>query len=594
MADLLFSRLLPASPDLLFGDAEDDGVVVLVTDSVSGIESEDFWVNPNYVPPLSKAYSVGWKASSVAKTASEQPWLQKVLSSSDTEVSWPGVQTLEKECSLPWSITDVASRAVWGMPWKSMEAMRRVTDVPWQSVVRLGWRAATGYWNSAYGVLGPQVELPWKSAQSIAQDESLSWDSGLELASTVVLPWVNQAVLSSRIVFPWKGASSLWAYGRAWPVPPDPPDPFPCYTRTSDLLFKALQPSSYDLLFVCERDLTGVIVVPTRKVYVVINNVHLIKVSGAVELPLISLSLSIDYSAWTWTFSAKLHGSAASHFPAGTSAVDLEAQINGESIRLKAEKVRMNRTFGKKYLSISGRGRSAELGAPYAPILSKTNTSIRTANQLMDDVLVFNAVPIGWTVDWTIDDWNVPANVFVFQGTYIEGLLKVAGAAGAYLQPHPTNQEMRVLHPYPVAPWDWGSVTPDIILPAGPVSVEGIEYVDKPEYNRVWVQAESVGVRTRVTIDGTDGSLSAPMVVDPLISTEVPGRQKGLAILGDTGRQAHISLRLPVLTETGLIMPGTFLEYSDGTSTHFGITRSLSVDTDGVQVWQTIMVETHV
>lgn len=77
------------------------------------------------------------------------------------------------------------------------------------------------------------------------------------------------------------------------------------------------------------------------------------------------------------------------------------------------------------------------------------------------------------------------------------------------------------------------------------------------------------------------------------------GRQRGLPIVADVGRQARVSLRLPVLPATSIIQPGKFVRYTDGAVTRLGLNRSVGVevtwgDNDALQVWQTIGVETHV
>ena len=83
------------------------------------------------------------------------------------------------------------------------------------------------------------------------------------------------------------------------------------------------------------------------------------------------------------------------------------------------------------------------------------------------------------------------------------------------------------------------------------------------------------------------------MVVDPLITHAVAARQRGLAVLGDTGRQAMVTLRLPVLPETGVIEPGAFVKNRDGTLTRLGLVRSTSVQAGLPEAWQTLGVEAH-
>jgi hypothetical protein len=380
-------------------------------------------------------------------------------------------------------------------------------------------------------------------------------------------------------------------------TPVVPPIGEPCYTPSPHLLFADL-PGDANLLFICDNHVTppdSTVVVPIRSVYIVMNNVTLRRVEGSVYLPTLSLSLSIDVDSWTWSFNASLPGQALDDVRSTDGQpVELEASINGNLYRLLAENVQRTRQFGDSRVSISGRGKNAILASPYAPVLTFANSIERTAQQLMADVLTFNEIPLGWDIDWQLEDWLVPAGVFNVQGSYIDGLNAIVGAAGAYLQPHPTDQEFRALLRYPVAPWNWAAeVTPDFELPTAVTTQEGIEWIKKPDYNRVYVSGQQQGVLGRVTREGTAGDFAAPMVTDQLITTAVAARQRGLSILADTGRQAMVSLRLPVLDETGIITPGAFVRYTDGSDIKLGIVRSTSVDASLPEVWQSIQVETH-
>ena len=102
------------------------------------------------------------------------------------------------------------------------------------------------------------------------------------------------------------------------------------------------------------------------------------------------------------------------------------------------------------------------------------------------------------------------------------------------------------------------------------------------------------GVLGQITRTGTAGDLVAPMVTDPLITTADAARQRGLSVLGDTGRQAIVSLSLPVLPETGVIAPGKFVRYTDNGVTRIGLSRSVSVEASGPgALRQSIVLETH-
>lgn len=371
----------------------------------------------------------------------------------------------------------------------------------------------------------------------------------------------------------------------------------PCYypDLPAELIFGVAAGGS-DLLFRCDLndEPQATVTVPIKRVYMVINNVSLRRVSDNAQIAAHSITMSIDADSWTWGFGASLPGSMLDAvMPDNGSPVELEVNINGTLYRVLAEQISRDRAFGRNEVRVQGRGKSALLASPYSPVMTFSNSIARTAQQLMADVLTLNGQPIGWSIDWQIDDWLVPSGVFAVQGSYIEGLNAVANAVGAYLQPHPTLQELRVMPRYKDAPWSWGSVTPDFEIPASVAIVEGIEWIDKPAYNRVYVSGVSQGVLGRVTRTGSAGDLMAPMATDALITQAVAARQRGLAILGDTGRQANVSIRMPVLAETGVITPGKYVRYTDGATSHFGVVRGTSIDAPGNEVWQQLSVETH-
>lgn len=386
--------------------------------------------------------------------------------------------------------------------------------------------------------------------------------------------------------------------------PVQPPAVDPCYVASlpAHMVFEELADSSQpvNLVFVCERHGPGpqpgeTIVVPVRRVYVVINEARLHRVDGDIQIPTFTMSMSLDADSWTWSFSASVPGYALADVePEDGAPVAVQATINGTAYRFIVESISRERVFGRNDLRIGGRGRAAVLDAPYAPIMSFGNEFGRTAQQIMIDILTDNGVPLGWDVEWNPDDWNVPAGVFNHQGSYISALNQVVGSISAYLQPHNTDEVLRVLSRYPVAPWDWAGVTPDFDLPAAVMSRESIEWRDKPRYNRVYVMGQQAGVNGRVTRAGTAGDYLAPSVVDPLITQAVAARQRGISVLSDTGRIATVGLRLPVLAETGIIKPGNFVRYTDGGTERIGITRSVQVEVGLPSIWQTIGVETHV
>jgi hypothetical protein len=215
----------------------------------------------------------------------------------------------------------------------------------------------------------------------------------------------------------------------------------------------------------------------------------------------------------------------------------------------------------------------------------------------MADVLTINGASLGWTLDWQITDWVIPADRWVFRGSALAALSDIASAAGGYIQPHNTQKVIRVLPRYPHAPWDWASLlVPDIELPAAAASFEGVEQIVRPDHNRVFVGGvKAPGIFGPVTRAGTAGDKVATPVTHPLITAAEAHIQRGRAELSDTGLQERLSLRTMVFPGVGLILPGKAIRYVDESGPRLGIVRGTNVSMDRHPVlYQTLEVETHV
>ena len=222
------------------------------------------------------------------------------------------------------------------------------------------------------------------------------------------------------------------------------------------------------------------------------------------------------------------------------------------------------------------------------------------ARQAAAAALSINGVPLGWSLDWQAADWLLPSGVWVHSGTPLNAVVRIAEAAGAYVQAAPDTMTLRVLPKYPVAPWDWATATPAVILPASAVLQRGAEHIAKSRYNAVYVVGQAQGIRARIKRAGTAGDVVAQTVVDPLITHADPARGRGLAVLGDTGLQKRITLETGILPASGVIHVGTLMDWTRDAVTRRGLVRSLAVraavpstGSDPIQVRQTIVVETH-
>lgn len=442
--------------------------------------------------------------------------------------------------------------------------------------------------------LGRSVRQNYAETLKLRATRRLSEQQAIPTAGTLTIRNSQGAKLALQIsirhtqaIYPPPGLAT-------WPPPVDPGAPD---DDQITLRFCREQDGTTTLVFGCpdkEPPETGeTIIIPIREIYTVINTLTLTELDGT-PVPAEDFSASIDADSWTWSWSTRIPASALAQVrPDSSTRVELIATINGESLRVLVENIQRERRWGEAWLRVSGRGRAAFLAAPLAPVTQYTNTSAMTAQQALSATLTTNGVPIGWTIDWQIEDWQIPAGIWSHNGTWIDAAKRIAEAGGAYVQSHDTDQTLRILPRYPTAPWIWSSSTPDIALPEDVVEVEGIEWQEKPDYNAVWVHGGEQGRADRIIIGTTGGTNPAPTIVDELATDPAMTRQRGLALLGDTGKQAQISLRLPVLPETGMIRPGTLIEYQEQGNTRRGLVRSLSISHNRPELWQTIGVETH-
>jgi hypothetical protein len=332
------------------------------------------------------------------------------------------------------------------------------------------------------------------------------------------------------------------------------------------------------------------LIIPVQRVYIVINEIQLLRVDGLTPITAMNMSVSFDCDSWLPQFSATIPESARDAIMPSPNMVEVAAYINGAQFNFFVERIQRNRQFGQNTISIGGRGIACELDAPYAVASHHTHTIDKTAQQLIDAALQYTA----YTQTWNITDWLIPGNTFSHFGTPASVAAQVAEASGSVLQADRELRKLRMLPRYPVKPWDWGAATPEYIIPADIAQTESIEWIEKPTYNVAYVSGTQNGVLGRVKITGTAGDKPAPMVTHPLITHNDAARQRGIAILGDTGRKAMMRITMPVLESSGIIDVCRFIEFNDGTTARRGIIRANNVSVNWPTVRQTLTVEAAV
>jgi hypothetical protein len=474
------------------------------------------------------------------------------------------------------------------------EALRvptRPTGTAWQQMIRLKTSSSVGHADT----IKTRNRQRTEHQQAATSATILGWQikQSLRTSTRLGAEWAQQIDAIPGLYWPWYGPPGLIAQITLQQCGDYTPRPLEC---------KIVLGYGYPEQPPCGEPEPGQIIIPVRETYIVINEFSLIRASDSTPIPCRDFRCDIDSDSWTWSWSATIPDSART-LVQGDDPIEVIASLNGHPLRLIVESLSRSRKFGETWTGISGRGHTAWLAEPYSPIITRANSETRTAQQLILDALTENGAALtGWgqDIDWHAEDWTLPAGAWSYSGTYIDAAKRVAEAAGAVVQGHDTDKKLIVQPYYPKPPWQWATLNSTdqpwidfVTLPEDACETEGIEWIVKPSYNAVWVAGGESGRLDLVKITGSAADTPAQTIVDPLATATAMTRQRGIRTLGDTGKQAHISLRLPIYPESGIIKPGSVVDYTENGTTRRGMVRSLSVDYSFPQAWQSIKVETH-
>jgi hypothetical protein len=312
------------------------------------------------------------------------------------------------------------------------------------------------------------------------------------------------------------------------------------------------------------------------------HDISLTRLSDGAVIHCESLSISIDVDSWAWSWSGTLLGRDAldAVIPAGDGApVVLVATVDGYVWHLLAEDWSEEREFAKRAISVSGRGLTAYLAAPYELPVSGTLLNARTVNQAVEDLL-----PGGWTVSWhaTAPDWVLPVGSWSWQGqTVISAIHDALRSAGFTLVPAMAAQSFVVKPRYPVLPWDFAGATPDLAVPADAIMKISSRRRVESQANAVFVHGgDTGGIIARVYRAQTAGDRVADTQSSQLITHADGARLLGSRILAANERQPDVrSIEIPLGgPDFPLAEVGQLIAISDGQSTIRGIVNAVNVN----------------
>lgn len=407
---------------------------------------------------------------------------------------------------------------------------------------------------------------PWDAPVAIERSTALRYIHPSRKQRTLDSEWQDAAGVIRSVLFvynpaptkrrndwrlPWDDAASVVSL---WPRPdpwvPEVPEP---YVPTPDLNFCFEVDGSHVLPIgrECGDQSKIPLTIPILRTYIVIHDISLTRLDDGFVIDAERVNASISADAWTWQFSAILRGKEALDAVVPDSEgrpVTLVAAIDGHTWHLTVEDWVEDREFGKRGVSVTGRGVSAELTNPYLLADSGVTSSDMTAQQLMAAHLPIGS---GWSLTFAAGtpDWLVPVGAWSWSNlTPIAAIHAAAQETGLVVVPDMAGRSLTIQQRYPVLPWNYDTATPDVVVPEDAILKLQSRQAVATQANAVYVHGGEVGgVLARVIRDLSAGDRVAATQSSSLITHVDAARLLGGRILSGQHQQPTVrSVTMPL------------------------------------------------
>lgn len=320
-----------------------------------------------------------------------------------------------------------------------------------------------------------------------------------------------------------------------------------------------------------------------KEVYIVRNDIQIIRLSDNTPIPARSISIALDWNNFCYGVSFEAIGKDTLDIikPQDGTPVLAQATINGHDFKFYIERWNEQKTFGSDTYTVEARGLVCELDEPYEVKQAYSNDSDVSAHQLCETILQNT----DWTIDWQIQDWLIKAGAFSLFDTPIRAVLRIVSAYGAMAYADSKDKILHIRERFKVKSWNLSGATPDLSVPADVILTLSQQYVPQKTYNGVYVVGTSKnGVGAFVKRAGTNGIPTLPQVQDDLFTDTTVALQRGITELCyKAGPFYKSTIAIPVLEQLAKL--GDVIEYSiDGISQKGFVTAinlNASRDNDG-------------
>ncbi|WP_339959260.1 hypothetical protein, partial [Delftia acidovorans] len=502
----------------------------------------------------------------------------------------------------------VPARSSTQQHWQESLRMRAVSQARMQEGQRRG-RGTAQAWQESIR-LRAAASTHMQDAQRRGRGTAQAWQESIRLRGRADLafgtalvsgaPGVASSLTDGLAVrHPWRARyeeAMRPGPGRTPAVAP-PVEP-PCYVPglPAHLVFYEPWSPSGDLLFICCKGGSNPepprYLIPLLRVYMTVHTIDAVLLPSLERVPLQSLSITTNDDDYGWTMSASGKLSLLDQLAARQGVPQqIRVTIDGIQWVFAVDPPARTRKFAEHAVQVTGRSVTSLLAAPYFPSTDWANTMPRTAQQLVLEALDLTGV----TLDWQLDDWLVPANIWSHGGTPLSVAQRIAEAAGGVVRSHRFEPQLQIAPRFPHMPWAWSDAVADVRMPAQIITSDSLQATRVARYNAVYVAGTGQGLPLgHVVRTGTAGDRLAPQVTDALITDTVAARLRGQSVLAASVITHQQPITVPLLTggtNPGLILPGYLIEVQEPAETWRGLVRGITVSVDAPTVRQTLDVE---
>ncbi|EIY4766845.1 hypothetical protein MM188_003227 [Vibrio cholerae] len=343
-----------------------------------------------------------------------------------------------------------------------------------------------------------------------------------------------------------------------------------------------------------------------QPVSIVMNSIQILSMPEQKPLQgALSVRLDVDSYCWTSTLTIQGKHQLAALRPTANGPRELRITLNGYVFVLFVEKIDRVGQFPSETYTVQASSYHRQFGAPWAPKLSDSIETNRSAVQIMESLLAGTGFTLErpTVAEWQqTPDWTLAAGSYSYANkTPIEVMQELCEAVGAVLIPHPSERRWRLQPRYLVSPWLLDVAPANAfshVIPAGLNLDWQSQSAPEPAANGVLVSGVNIGVAVDVTRTGSNGTQRGGEYYSDLHQDVQQCTERGRNELAKAGHKELMTINLPLMTQgvaPELVMPGRLAMYqnpSDSSANFRGVVLSVQLSTSRPQeLRQQVVIE---